>query len=382
MSKLTKAVMHRILQSIAATNTKPVDAMADSRSAAVFLKTVLKENTMSTTTSTSAVVNATIPTTVVKHDTSAVAAAAAAAKPSIKLGANAKVVVEKKPSVTTPMERLQTMESATRNWEANELAASNKRLYSILMDAYTYYMTMKTDTSKDVRAQYAEDLKQFIAERKYVFAPTSHDMTRVVKCVFGADRRRASAYSLALREALRQQVAAKDLAVFIEQNGGVEQIRLGGTKPLSAKVRAGKVKQEVLGAELGLIKFDARLVGADADWADKQVVIVATYLPSGEFQANAVIRHDSAVNAALAAYFSNQQAAVRAVDKAERDAEQQRLSALKKSATKAKSSVAKNAPQSVKAEKQTTKAAAEQAKAKADAANRAHAESLFETAQA
>jgi hypothetical protein len=335
---------------------------------------------MSTTTSTSAVVNATIPATVVKHDTSAVEAAAA--KPSIKLGANAKVVVEKKPSVTTPMERLQTMESATRNWEANELAASNKRLYSILMDAYTYYMTMKTDTSKDVRAQYAEDLKQFIAERKYVFAPTSHDMTRVVKCVFGADRRRASAYSLALREALRQQVAAKDLAVFIEQNGGVEQIRLGGTKPLSAKVRAGKVKQEVLGAELGLIKFDARLVGADADWADKQVVIVATYLPSGEFQANAVIRHDSAVNAALAAFYSQQQAALRVEAKNERDEEKKQLVVLKNAVSKAKRAVAKNAPQPNKQEKQKAKVAAEQAKAKRDAANKAHAESLFETAEA
>ena len=354
--------------------------MADSKSAAVFLKAafILKGNKMQTISATPAVVNTTTSATVVKHDTSAVAAA----KPSIKLGANVKVKIEKKAAVTTPMERLQTMESATRNWEANELAASNKRLYSILMDAYTYYMTMKTDTSKDVRALYADDLAKFIAERKYVFAPTSHDMTLVVKCVFGADRRRVSAYSLALREALRQQVAAKDLAVFIEQNGGVEQIRLGGTKPLSALVRAEKVKDEVLSAELGMIKFDARLVGADADWADKQVVIVATYLPTGEFQANAVIRHDSAVNAALAAYYSNQQAVVRAVDKAERDAEQHRLLALKKSATKAKSSVAKNAPQSVKAAKQTTKAAAEQAKAKADAANRAHAESLFETAQA
>ena len=111
----------------------------------------------------------------------------------------------------------------------------------------------------------------------------------------------------------RERPFFKDLVDFIEQSGGVEQIRLGGTKPLSAKLRAGKVKDEVLSAELGLIKFDARLVGVDADWADKQVVIVATYLPTGEFQANAVIRHDSAVNAALAAYYSKQQAAIREV---------------------------------------------------------------------
>jgi hypothetical protein len=53
--------------------------------------------------------------------------------------------------------------------------------------------SMKGDSDKDLRAKYAKDLEQFIAQRKYVFAPTSHDMTRVVKCVFGADRRRVSA---------------------------------------------------------------------------------------------------------------------------------------------------------------------------------------------
>lgn len=287
---------------------------------------------------------------VVKHDTSAVSKA----KPSVKLGAKAKVTLAKPAAQQTPMARLQFMETATRNWEANELAASNKRLYSILADAYTYYKTMKGDPIKETRAQYATDLEQFIAQRNYVFAPASHDMTRVVKCVFGTDRRRVSAYSIALREALRQDVAAVDLCAFIEQNGGVEQIRLGGTKPLSAKVRAGKVKDEVVSAELGTIKFDARFVRADADWADKQVVIVATYLPTGEFQANAVIRHDTAVNAALAAYYSQQQAAARAVAKAEREAEEQRAAALKKAAARVKPETKKTAPSKLEQQKAKT----------------------------
>ena len=285
----------------------------------------------------------------------------------------------------TPIGRLQSMEQTSRNWEATELAASNKRLYSIMMDVYTYYQTMKSDPIKETRAQYATDLEKFIEQRKYVFAPSSHDMTRVVKCVFGADRRRVSAYSIALREALNQKVSAKDLVDFIEQNGGVEQIRLGGTKPLSAKVRAGKVKDEVVGSELGFIKFDSRLVRADADWADKQVVIVATYLPTGEFQANAVIRHDSAVNAALAAYYSQQQAAAREVAKAERDAEEQRATDLKKSAAKTKAAVRKNTAKPTKQQKQESQAAkvtAEKAQAKRIAANKAHANSLFEEALA
>lgn len=317
---------------------------------------------------------------VVKNDTSA-----SKSKPSIKLGANAKVKIAKTARMLTPLDRLQSMEQANHNWEVTELAASNKRKYAIMTDAYSYYLTMKTDANKETRAKYLADLEKFIEQRKYVFSPTSHDMTRVVKCVFGMDRRRVSAYSIALREALRQNITAQDLTTFIEQNGGVEQIRMGGTKPLSAKIRAGKVKDEVIGAELGMIKFDDRFVQADADWADKQVVIVATYLPTGEFQANAVIRHDTAVNAALAAVYTQQQAAVRAATKAERDAETQRIADLKKNAAKVKAAVRKNAPKLTKAQKQAkqqAKVSAKKTQEQKAAANKAHANSLFEEALA
>ena len=217
---------------------------------------------------------------------------------------------------------LAAMEQARMSWETTELAASNKRLYNILRDAYSYYLTMKQDPNKGARKDCVIELERFINARGYTFMPSTHDMTRVVKCVFGVDRRRVSAYSIALREALRQGIKSHDLILFIEQNGGVEQIRMGGSKPLSVTKRAAKAADEVLGNTLGLLKFDAKLFAADADWADKQVVIVATYLPTGEFQANAVIRHDSAVNAALAAYYSQQQAKLREVAKAEREAEE------------------------------------------------------------
>ena len=297
--------------------------------------------------------------------------------PSIKLGTKANVKVNAKPAVNSPIQRLREMETAVRNWETTELAASNKRKYLILTDAYSYYLTMKTNPVTETRNNYASDLARFIEQRGYVFSPTSHDLNRVVKCVFGVDRRRVSAYSIALREALRQEIGADDLVEFIEQNGGVEQIRLGGTKPLSAKIRAGKVKEEVLGAELGAIKFDARLVKVDADWADKQVVIVATYLPTGEFQANAVIRHDTAVNAALAAYYSKQQAAIRADAKAEREAVLKQEAELKKAANRVSREVARNAPQHIKNEKRAGKVLKKMAQKKSVAATAEFAKTLM-----
>lgn len=291
--------------------------------------------------------------------------------PSIKMGvirakANVSLV-----DITGPALNLEAMEKARINWEGNELAASNKRLYSILHSSYSYYLGWKNNPNKDSRKAIADDLEKFMKQRGYPTLSNSHDMNRVVKCVFGVDRRRVSAYSIALREALRQGVSADDLIDFIEANGGVEQIRLGGTKPLSIKNRAEQVKEEVLAADLGMISFDDKLFAGDPDWTDKQVVIVATYFSTGEFQANAVIRDDSAVNAALAAYCSKQKDQARKDAIAERDA----IKFIAAEAAKAgKASARKVQGKSSKADKKSEAA-------RSDSATKAQFNNLYEVVE-
>jgi hypothetical protein len=304
------------------------------------------------------------------------------ANPSINLaalGVPSNVVVSNTtPAVAkvTPIDELKSLESARVSWETVELAQSNNRLYGILKQAYSFYLVMKQDTDKEVRKAKLEAMEAFIVERGYTnsFGATTHDMTRVVKCVFGVDRRRVSAYSIALREALRQEVSANDLIAFLQDNGGVEQIRMGGTKPLSAKKRAELVKTEVGEAVLNTVKFDAAVVSANADWVDKQVVFVATYLPTGEFEVNAVIRHDGAVNTALAAYYSSKQAKLRADLKAGKDAEKELAKELAEQEKALKSATKKEQ----KLAEQFVKVQAEKAEAERKAANLAHASTLFE----
>ena len=281
-----------------------------------------------------------------------------AVNPSINLAAlnvPATVVVSNTTPVAQPsaFEQLKSLESARISWETVELAQSNNRLYSILKQAYSFYLVMKQDADKEVRKVKLEAMEAFIADKGYTnsFGATTHDMTRVVKCVFGVDRRRVSAYSIALREALRQEVGAKDLIVFMQENGGVEQIRMGGTKPLSATKRAELVKAEVSEAVISTVKFDAETVKANADWVDKQVVFVATYLPTGEFEVNAVVRHDGAVNTALAAYYTLAQAKKR-----------EELNALKK----AEEEAVKKQKSEVDAEDKLAKQIAKTAKEKAE----------------
>ena len=289
--------------------------------------------------------------------------------PSINLaalGVPSNVVVSNTTPAVQPsaFEQLKSLESARISWETVELAQSNNRLYSILKQAYSFYLVMKQDTEKEVRKSKLEAMEAFIADKGYTnsFGATTHDMTRVVKCVFGVDRRRVSAYSIALREALRQEVGADDLIVFLQDNGGVEQIRMGGTKPLSATKRAELVKAEVSEAVISKVKFDPETVKANADWVDKQVVFVATYLPTGEFEVNAVVRHDGAVNTALAAYYTLAQTKKR-----------EELNALKK----AEAEVIAKQKSEAKAEDKTAKQIAKTAKEVAEKAQVAKATEAF-----
>ncbi len=276
--------------------------------------------------------------------------------------AAAKTLVPATTKSAAPLTDLKSMEQARIKWETTELAAANNRLYFILTQAYSYYLTMKNDVATAVRKAHLASLDDFIKEHGYAFSATSHDMTRVIKCVFGVDRRRVSAYSIALREALRQNIAAANLTQFLELNGGVEQIRLGGTKPLTATQRADKVKAEVSNTELGHFKFDPAVFAGDPDWNDKQVVIVATYLPTGEFQANAVVQHTGAVNAALSAFYAQQNAKVRAEAKADRDAEKENEKYLKQSAAKVRRQIQKNKPAAEKRKAKAKKEEAEKAR--------------------
>lgn len=258
---------------------------------------------------------------VVSHDTTAMVSNGSVNLQALGVPSTVTAATQATSAVTNSSDfaLLTGLEQQRVSWESNELAASNRRLYYILTQAYSYYWELKLNSNELVRKQKKTALDNFVSQRGYQFMPTAHEMTRVVKCVFGMDRRRVSAYSIALREALRQEVQVADLVDFIEVNGGVEQIRLGFAKPLSAARRADVVREQVVSNEVARIKMDAKMLGADADWVDKQIILVATYLPTGELVINSVVKNDSAVTSALAAVYSNQRAAVR---QAERDAKE------------------------------------------------------------
>jgi hypothetical protein len=216
---------------------------------------------------------------------------------------------------------LERLEAERENWETTELAASRQRLYGLLTECYSYYLTLKTDKSAEVRAQYKKALETFVQVRGYTFLGNSHDMNRIVKSVFGVERRRVSAYSLALRAALAAggtdsngkslPLPLASLATWLEGQGGVEEVRLGSkNKGMTAAQRADVAKQALQSSVLMTITPNAKAVQFDTDDVDKMVVLVATYRPNGKLEVSTVVKNDSAVRAALACHYSANKEAV------------------------------------------------------------------------
>jgi len=188
-------------------------------------------------------------------------------------------------------------------WAEGAFKNSNDLLYAILAKCYAKYeeMCLATESAKALRKQ----LDDYITLHSVAVNKKSHTLHKIVKCVFGADRRRVSAYSIVLRTANVKQITSANIADFIRTNGGVEEIRLAKNgNALSAKQKAEVAKTTVASAVLAEVNSEALAKQVDAACIGQQVVFVATQQANGNFAINAVTNSTTAVNAALAAYYS------------------------------------------------------------------------------
>lgn len=194
-------------------------------------------------------------------------------------------------------------------WEEGVYRTSNQALYALL--AHCLAIT-QADTPEQAKQRNAA-LAAFYVSRGYAPAKSSTPpATRVVKAVFGAvDRRRLSTYSLVLREAIKQKVLATQLAEWIENNGGIQEIRLSQSvtfvKP-AAKVEKARQTFDTL-PELATVKSEALSLLADGDFMGECCVLIAEQAANGSFVVRGFTRAGGAVTAAFAALYAEQKKA-------------------------------------------------------------------------
>jgi hypothetical protein len=187
------------------------------------------------------------------------------------------------------------------HWENHELASSNDALYALLQHCYSLNNAMSGSdgTAKALR----KGLANYIQDKKYQFKESSPLIAKIVKCVFGVDRRRVNAYSSALRVAMAEKIAVMELPKFFKDQGGIEEVRrkatTGKAKTMKDKVELGRA---VLDSEaLAFISSDSLNASFSNQSLEEGVVLLATREDDGSFAVRRVVQSNSAVKSALAA---------------------------------------------------------------------------------
>lgn len=194
-------------------------------------------------------------------------------------------------------------------WESTVYRTSNDMLYGLLQKCYALYKRMEGMSAEAVTLR--ENLTSYINIKGIKCVKSSHTIVKIVKCVFGDDRRRASAYGIVLRAALSKQIAVEAVPDFIRSQGGVEEIRLAKSpNAMSPKQKAAVAADAVKADNMGV--FASKGLGEvfDAGKTDAAVVLIGTWQADGSVIVRSVVQSDTAVNAALASYYSSNKDAV------------------------------------------------------------------------
>lgn len=228
-----------------------------------------------------------------------------------KTSETSKVVLNDKAALTNDRTNLTantskwitSLEAARIAWEQNSYRTSNLELYNVLSECLSRSGELSVAESK----QRSADLEAFFKERGYKYKKDSHIIARVVRAIFGnIDRRRISTYVLVLRQAQKSKVEPSQLSQWIEDSGGIQEIKLARSATFvspSAKASIAKADVEKLPV-LAVAKSEQLSQLADASFVGEDCVLIAEQQADGGFAIRALVRKEGAISAAFTALYS------------------------------------------------------------------------------
>lgn len=188
-------------------------------------------------------------------------------------------------------------------WESTVYRTNNEQLYVLLQKCYQTYQAMSGEEDEAVNLR--KGLTDYIKTKGYQFKSGTHTLVKIVKCVFGNDRRRVSAYGIVLRTALAKKISVIEIPDFIRNEGGVEEIRLAKSpNAMTAKLKAQAGAESVQISNLGVFASNSLTSKLDAGNIGKTVVLICTWQADGSVIVRSVVQSETAVNAALACHYS------------------------------------------------------------------------------
>lgn len=201
--------------------------------------------------------------------------------------------------------RLEQLNIEANAWENGAYANANAQLYGLFKKAYEVYkeLTDATDANLGIKKQALKDYMGMKGLSNYWDKPLTQ---RIIRCVFGdRDRRRISTYHTVLRYIVAKNWSVDEVVQGITNAGGVQEISLGHPAGyVSPKNRAAVASAAVSEKVLATLSDEKLAQFIDADKHGEKVAAVLTQNPDGTFSVNCIVSSNTAVNATLAAYYS------------------------------------------------------------------------------
>jgi hypothetical protein len=147
--------------------------------------------------------------------------------------------------------------------------------------------------------------KDHINLKGYKFKETSPLSLKVIRCIFGdKDRRRLSTYHTVLRVAIADGWSLDEVATKITERGGVQEISVRKANAMSQKDKALAAQAALLNQSVASLDSEQLRLKHNSEQNEQQAVAVVTQHQDGTFSVHCVVHSNTAVNAALAAYFN------------------------------------------------------------------------------
>jgi hypothetical protein len=203
---------------------------------------------------------------------------------------------------TAMRERIEDLAMQREGWENTQLARSNQALYSIFKECLALYRDL---TEGENLKEKKIGFKDHINLKGYKFKESSPLSLKVIRCIFGEkDRRRLSTYHTVLRVAIAEGWSLDEVATKIAERGGVQEISVRKANAMSQKDKALAAQAALLTQSVASIDSQQLKSQHNSEQNEQQAVAVVTQHQDGTFSVHCVVHSNTAVNAALAAYFN------------------------------------------------------------------------------
>jgi hypothetical protein len=216
-------------------------------------------------------------------------------------------------ATTSMRQRLETLAIQREVWETTQLADSNVPLYQLIGDCKVLYLDLTSGENSRVMKQSFND---YIRLKGYVFKSSSPLTLKVIQCVFGSkDRRRLSTYHTVLRVAIAENWKVEEVAQKINERGGIQEISLQRKDGLKPKEKAEIARDVLMSQCIATLSSDALNASMNKEHIHENSVAVLTLNGDGTYDVHCVVKSKAAVDAALAAYFSENKVEIEIVQR-------------------------------------------------------------------